>query len=70
MTTNDAKQNFIKEFSDNYAELFVSVFIIKYGYDNNDTLYNDLHKCLMETSRKIKKLALEETKFTVNEKGD
>lgn len=54
MATKESRKKFIEEFSNNYSELFVSVFIMKYNKNfEQKHIIEDLEKCLSESRRKI-----------------
>ncbi len=52
--------SFIEEFSDNYAVLFVEMFIIRYGEIKDiDEFVNDFKQCLLKSKNKSVRLFTE-----------
>lgn len=51
---NKKKLKFIEEYSDNFSELFVEMFVIRYGpIDNYDNFLDDYKYCLEMSKQKI-----------------
>lgn len=53
---NNKKIEFLEEYSDNFSDLFVEMFIIRYGpIKNFDEFVEDFKKCQALTRQKIVK---------------
>ena len=52
---NKKRQKFFEEFSENFADLFVETFAVRYGsIDDYDIFIEDFKKCMTLTRRKVK----------------
>ena len=53
---NKKKQKFLEEYSENFADLFVETFSVRYGLINDyDVFIEDFKKCVALTKEKMKK---------------
>ena len=53
---NKKKQKFLEEYSENFADLFVETFSVRYGLINDyDVFIEDFKECVALTKEKMKK---------------
>ena len=61
---NKKRQKFFEEFSENFADLFVETFAVRYGsIDDYDIFIEDFKKCMTLTCIIIKGVSYERTKY-------
>lgn len=52
---NKKKHKFLEEYSENFADLFVEMFAVRYGsIDNYDEFIEDFKECVSLTRKKMK----------------